>query len=825
MAQDLPPEVGADPALPDAADEQALPEDYYDEDTIVVSGARLQYRVDTPAPPVLELDAQDIAAYGVGSIAELLEELSSEVGSSRGRGGGSPVTLINGARISSMREMRSYPPESVDRIEVFTEEVALQYGYSADQRVVNIILKDNFTSREIEVEYGQPWDGGYSEQEVEATYLHIDGPSRLNFNFDWERSSMLTEAERGIIQSDNSIPTFASDPDPAAYRSLVSETGDYELTGNWTARLNESGTSLSVNGTFERNDSLSLQGLDSILLADSDAADANTALRVFNLQSPLTVDTRSDTYALGSTLNTGLGNWSVTATLDASREESHSLIARNADTTGLVEDAAAGLLALDADLSGLVPAAGFDEANSTTDSVAALITARNEILALPAGDLGLVVDGGYDWERIQSEDTRNTGAPARLLRGNVSAGANLIVPLTSRGLFLGAVGDITANFSAGVDHLSDFGTLYDWSAGLNWGLTDRLSLNANYINRDTAPTLAQLGDPEVATVNVQTYDIARDETVLATIISGGNPDLTAQKQSDWKFGLVWELPKLERGTLTIDYVRNRSENVASAFPVLTPAIEAAFADRVTRDPISGQLLQIDQRPVTFARQDIERLQFALNLGGSIGKESRGERGGRGEGGGAPSAGGPPAGGGGRPGGGGGRRGFGRGGGDGSDGRWFVNLQYTLDMKNDVLIADGVPVLDILDGDAVSSGGQPRHSANLRAGVFYKGFGLFSFSEYTGASRIDGSGLTDSTDLLFEDYFTVSGRFFVNLGEQESLVKSMPWLDDTRLSFGMRNIFDTRQRVTDSEGEVPIRYQPYLIDPTGRRFEVEIRKLF
>jgi len=318
----------------------------------------------------------------------------------------------------------------------------------------------------------------------------------------------------------------------------------------------------------------------------------------------------------------------------------------------------------------------------------------------------------------------------------------------------------------------------------------------------------------VATLNVQTYDISRDETVLATIIDGGNPDLAAQKQSDWKFGVVWELPKVERGTLTIDYIRNRSNNVASAFPVLTPAIEAAFPGRVTRDPATGQLLAIDQRPVTFARQDLERLQFALNLGGSIGKNSD-----EGRGQGRP---------GGRPGGrppGGGRRGFGRGGSDGSDGRWFVNVQYTLDMTNEVLIADGLPVLDILDGDAVSGGGQPRHSANLRAGLFYKGFGLFTFTRYTGASRIDGSGLAGSTNLRFEDYTTVSGRLFINLGEQEGLVKSAPWLDDTRLSFGMRNIFDTRQRVTDSNGDVPLRYQPYLIDPTGRRFEVEIRKLF
>ena len=35
----------------------------------------------------------------------------------------------------------------------------------------------------------------------------------------------------------------------------------------------------------------------------------------------------------------------------------------------------------------------------------------------------------------------------------------------------------------------------------------------------------------------------------------------------------------------------------------------------------------------------------------------------------------------------------------------------------------------------------------------------------------------------------------------------------------------RQVIVDSTGDVPLRFQPYLVDPTGRFFEIEIRKLF
>ena len=176
------------------------------------------------------------------------------------------------------------------------------------------------------------------------------------------------------------------------------------------------------------------------------------------------------------------------------------------------------------------------------------------------------------------------------------------------------------------------------------------------------------------------------------------------------------------------------------------------------------------------------------------------------------------------GGGGGVPGFGRRGG-GNGGRWFMNLQYTLDLKNEVLVAPGGPLLDLLNGDALSGGGQPRHSFSLRLGGFYKGFGTFINASYTGRSRINGTGVPGSTDLFFADLATVNMRVFVDLGQQESLVKSVPLLDKTRISLNLDNLFDARQQVVDSNGTTPLRYDPYLLDPIGRSFQIEIRKMF
>ena len=177
----------------------------------------------------------------------------------------------------------------------------------------------------------------------------------------------------------------------------------------------------------------------------------------------------------------------------------------------------------------------------------------------------------------------------------------------------------------------------------------------------------------------------------------------------------------------------------------------------------------------------------------------------------------------RGGGGGGFRGGGGGSPDGR-GRWFLNLNYTHLFENEVLIAPGGPLLDLLDGGAIG-GNQPRHTVQFNGGLFYAGFGANVNARYTGSSRIDGSGQPGSTDLFFGDYATFNIRMFADLNQRAGLVDRVPLLKGTRVSLSVNNVFDARQRVTDSTGAVPLRYQPFLIDPTGRFFEIELRKLF
>ena len=145
FAQTTAPVVGA--AAPEPAANGPAGDEEGDGQEIVVTGQRPRGSVVGDIPAENVLSSRDVRATGATSIQELLAAIAPQTGSARGRGGGGgPVLLLGGQRISGFGEIRDLPPEAIERLEILPEEVALKYGYSADQRVVNIVLRRRFNS-------------------------------------------------------------------------------------------------------------------------------------------------------------------------------------------------------------------------------------------------------------------------------------------------------------------------------------------------------------------------------------------------------------------------------------------------------------------------------------------------------------------------------------------------------------------------------------------------------------------------------------------------------------------------------------------------------
>lgn len=764
--------IGLLPGLAQAQSAPAIPVDPTPEgDDIVVTAERLSGSVISDVPPVVELDEAAVESYGAASITELLSSLAPQTGPGRGRGSGGPVVLLNGQRISGFGELRDLPPEAIKRVQILPEEVALQYGYSADQRVVNFILKDNFRAVTLAGEYGGSTAGARREGEAQGTIVRIGEKGRLTLSGQYNNNSRILESDRGIIQR-TAIPGVT---DPGLYRTLSPESDSIKLNSVLNRKVTDT-VSATVNVSWQRDTSKALLGLPGLTLTD-----------------PISRYTTTDALHGGLTLSGNMAKWTWTLTGNYDRSISRT----NTDQVITVDDTA----------------------RSQTDTANGIYTVSGPLIQLPAGAVRTTLKAGFVTTRLSGQSFRSGATQSSdLARDEANGRINIDVPLANADRDVAApLGRLSVNANLAYRKLSDFGGLLSFGYGLNWQPVAGLTFLASAIGSENEPGIGDLGNPVIVTPLVPTYDFTRGETVLVNRISGGNRALLTEVQRDTKLTVNYQPSSLKGLTVGVDYFRNRSTNPVDSFPVLTPEIEAAFPGRVTRD-VTGRLVSIDGRSVNYSatRSDVVRVGFTFQK--EFGMPAGG-RGGPGGFGGPGEGGGPrgPGGGGRGPGGG----GFGRG---GDGGRWTIALYDSIRLMDEIVIRPGLPVLDLLGGSATgNSGGSARHSFDLDAGWFNKGFGLRMTGKYQSGSTVTGS--TPASTLQFGDLATFNVNAFLNFDSRKSLVEAVPFLKGARLRLSVENVFNTIRDVRDGTGTVPIGYQPGYLDPRGRFIQIDFRKRF
>lgn len=815
-----------------------VPDEYGgdDEAAIVITGSKPRGSVVGDIPPENTLDARDVRATGATNINELLDAIAPQIGSVQGRGGERPILLLNGQRISSFRELRDIPTEAIERVEILPEEVALKYGYRADQKVVNIVLRQRFRSTTALVGVGGATEGHYVNETGDLTRLLIQRNGRTTFNLHAEGNNLLTEAERNILLTETP-PTGATTEQELAARSLIATRRDIRAsaTFNRTLSTNVSGT---VNTEVEHTDGLSLIGLNPTLL------------------EPLNRNSSTDTAHIGAVLNgqtKSQWHWTITSNGDLAGTSTRS------DTQDV-----------------LFPRQRTHETTVSGDLTG---TANGKLFKLPGGDATTTLTVGGTTEHLTSSRTAGgTSSSNSLSQTTEEAAVNLDLPVSRRGHAFSALGNLTLNGNAEIDHLSDFGTLTKFGAGINFSPVERLNLLTSWTREEGAPTLNQLGDPVLTTPNSRVFDFVTGQTVIVTAITGGNPNLNSDRRTVLKLSGNWQPFENTDLRFRADFVHQTIERPISNLSV-TAALEQAFPGAFVRGPCTpppgsstciGPLVSVDLRPVNFdeSRRDQLRIGFDFTKPLKSRRPSQavidqmraqfgfGGRGG-GQGGGRNGAGaqaGTPAGGqsstsgnqtaqnntpangaqaeGGRGGFGGGGRGFGgRGGGgffggaEGNQNRGRINfsLTDTITFVDKVRVAPGGPLLDFLHGDPTGSGGgTPRHNVQAQLGWFNNGLGARVGANWRSGTEVDS--LTGD-NLHFASYGTFDLRLFANPGDIPEVVVKHPWLRGTQVRFEVTNIFNARPKVHDAAGNVPLNYQPDLLDPLGRTIMISFRKLF
>jgi hypothetical protein len=738
-----------------------------EEEPIVVTGAKPRGSVVGDIPPENTLDARDVRATGATNINDLLDAIAPQIGSAQGRSAGRPVLLLNGQRISSFREMRDIPTEAIQRVEILPEEVALKYGYSADQKVVNIVLRQRFRSTVAQVGAGGATEGGYANGAVDLTRLMIGRNGRTQFNLHAEGNSMLTESERNILLSND------SPPGELAARSLIGSKRDIRGSAIFNRQV-LGDVSATLNTELEQVEGRSLIGLerDSLLV--------------------LRRKTDDDTAHAGLTLNWDKAewHWNVTSNADWERNTTRSRI---------------------------------DSARETSTSADITATANGTLFKLPGGNAGATFRVGGSTVNLDSGHSLGRTA------GN--AAVNVDLPISRRGRDFSALGNLTLSANAEVNQLSDFGTLTKIGAGANFSPVDRLNFVTSWTREEGAPTVNQLGDPLITTPDVRIFDFTTGQTVQVTTITGGNRDLLADRRTVVKLGSYWKPSDKLDLRFRADYVHQKIERpissvsvtpqIEAAFPNRFVRDDSGQLTQVDLTPLNFDSSRRDtlrlgfdfSKPLKSRRPsqaliDQMRKEFGLPPRPTVqGAGAEGQQGnaaaGRGFGG----------------------RGGGRffGGGNQNRGRLTFSLTDTITFVDKVVIAPGLPPLDYLHGDAAGqSGGTPRHTVEARAGYFNNGLGARIGANWRSGTRVN---TLTGDDLRFSPLATFDLRLFANPGDIPEIAVKHPWLRGTQVRLEFNNIFNARPNVRDAAGHVPLNYQSDLLDPLGRTFMISFRKLF
>jgi hypothetical protein len=741
---------------------------------IVVTAVRPRGAVLGNVAPTRTLNPLDIRAYGAQDINGLISSLGGEVTSVEAGAPKQPIVLLNGRRIANFEQIANFPTEAIERLEVFPEELALQYGFAANRKVVNLVTFDPFTSKNVMASFGVPIENGRSNVGANARYLHLAGASRYSLILGFDRAARVLESERDLVQP-------AEAPGQARFRTLLPESRQWTMSGSFSKDIfTDTPLTLTGNATSARRD----------------------ALLGLGVSGPLRQKLVDRAAAVGATLSGRLpgGFWFS--------QTNYSVAISDAFT----DIAAAG--------------GGTARARSAASSLSTDMSLTGNLFALPAGSVSATLRTEYSRNVFSSRgDGDEPDQDADLVRNRGIVFATVDVPLAKRhDTSPSWLGSLSVNAHFGLEQITAFRTLLTYGYGLYWAPVESLRFTAMRSVQHSAPSLEQLGSVTIVTPNVRTFDYVRGETVDIAQTFGGNPRLRPDDRKVFNIGVVVK-PARENFNVIANFTRTTVDRPITAFPIPTPPVQAAFPERLTRSA-SGRLLRIDSSPINLFRSARSDLRWGVNMTKSLGKLPEGadlivspvtdgtippgtlppnsrviDN--------PPGTPLPPE-------------------IENAISRVYFSFYHTWHLSETVVLSSGGPALDLLGGFALDGlGGRPRHEIEFAGGLFRRGLGARMSIRWQSASVV--SGLPNATGaagtrLHFSHDPTADLSLFLN--PEDRIVGKVPdWIRNLQLALDVKNILNSRPEVRNELGEVPLNYQKAYLDPVGRSITFSIRKRF
>ena len=440
--------------------------------------------------PLLELLPSELDSYGADSLSDLVDALRPLTRSSRSDQ--MAVVLING-HLAGQTEFDNLPREAIERVDVLPESVALQYGFSENQRVLNFVLREHYAAVPIRATESGATEGGGQATAADASLVRLNDEARVTLLASYKDNAWLRESDRGIEVADSS------------YYTLLPDKTDTKVATTISRSL--FGVSSSFEASYDVASARSLQGLAEASSVAGDIAqplDESSAVRTSRLAMQLTGLLHN--FVWGTTL--------------------YYMHVASRATSDIGFDSANEML--------------IDRTESAFNIGNLQLSLSGPIASLPAGPVIANFKFGLQYQGFDTRDAEPGAAFAasNLVRTVRSGSVNASVPIANRDRgILPALGAMSGTFNASVDSVSDFGDLLSGSVGLDWHPVKKLHLDAIYTDHRTAPTVQQLRAPPIYTKNVETFDYITQQTDYLTEITGGNEALAATNSHQGSFGV------------------------------------------------------------------------------------------------------------------------------------------------------------------------------------------------------------------------------------------------------------------------------------------------
>lgn len=236
------------------------------EERIEITGTRIPRTQAETSQPVFVLTREDIAAQGLTSVGDVIQNLTSNGStlnttfnnggngetrvSLRNLGSSRTLVLVNGKRwvggtgLGGAVDLNTIPAVAIDRIEVLKDGASVIYGSDAVAGVVNVILRTSFEGGEFGAYTGKYEDNDGARKSAELTLGGAGKNARALLAVGYVKEEPVMAGDREI----SAVPVFGTG---IAFGSSTGPGGRFAVcNGTWNPSTGAcSGTQTRPNGS------------------------------------------------------------------------------------------------------------------------------------------------------------------------------------------------------------------------------------------------------------------------------------------------------------------------------------------------------------------------------------------------------------------------------------------------------------------------------------------------------------------------------------------------------------------------------------------------